>query len=533
MKPCDMREVEPGTTLFADLAIVGSGPAGLSLAREFVGTRTRVFLLESGGLEESVAIAPSEEYESSGASRCMEPRKVRNRLFGGSSHTWSGKCRTFDEIDFERREWVPHSGWPISRADLLPYFDRAARLMHLGPNVYDEALWALIGKDPKESNPRGDSLEACFWQFARDPGNPMEFLRFGPHFLAREAANIQIFVNATVTHINTDPDGRKLMSLEVTSAPGKTVNVVPKVVVLAAGGIENARLLLASNRLVPKGVGNDNDLVGRFLMDHPRTSLGEYAPNIAGAVEKRLGLFLLKHDGKRHFYSPGLALSPARQRRERLLNCAAYLSEHRAEDDPWDAMKRLYKRQSHNYLKDSISALSDPRLLLNGVYRRVIDGRNIPHKIDRLVVDCLVEQIPDPESRITLSQRRDELGLPIAHLHWKISELERRTVAELAHAFACEMIYLGLPPPTPPNWLAGGDLEAIEFTDMAHPTGATRMDEDPRRGVVNRNCQLHGVSGVFIAGSSVFPTASHANPTLTITAMALRLADWAKGADLR
>ncbi|MEY9534894.1 choline dehydrogenase-like flavoprotein [Sinorhizobium fredii] len=533
MKACDMREVEPGTTLFTDLAIVGSGPAGLSLAHEFIGTHTRVVLLESGGLNESAAIAPSEKYESTGAPRCMEPRKVRNRVFGGSSHTWSGKCRTFDEIDFESREWVPYSGWPISRADVLPYFDRAAALMHLGPNVYDEALWTLLGKDPPKSNPRHDGLDACFWQFARDPGNPMEFLRFGPHFLAREAANIQILVNATVTHINTNPNGRKLVSLEVTSAHGRTVSIVPKVVVLAAGGIENARLLLASNRLLPNGVGNDNDLVGRFLMDHPRTSLGEYAPRIGRLVEERLGLFLLKHNGKNHFYSPGLALSPARQRGEHLLNCAAYLSEHRAEDDPWDAMKRLYKRQSQNYLRDSISAFSDPRLLMSGICRRVMGGRNITHKLDRLAVDCLVEQVPDPESRITLSERRDELGLSIAHLQWKISELERRTVAALAHAFAGEMISLGLPSPTPPDWLPGGDLDAIEFTDTAHPTGTTRMDEDPSRGVVDRNCQLHGVGGVFIAGSSVFPTASHANPTLTIVAMALRLADHLKDADLR
>lgn len=527
MQVYDARNVECGTVLDTDLAIVGTGPAGLSLAREFFDTGVRIVLLERGGMRESIEVAPSEEFESSGAPRFKNPRRVRNHGFGGSSQTWSGKCRTFDDIDFERRPWVPHSGWPISKADLAPYEDRTAALMHLGPNTYDSGLWHLLGcRQPLLQGCPG-TLEPCFWQYSRDPDQPWEFLRFGPQFLKHQPKNVQIFLNAAVTRIDTLENGR-LTSLEVTTAPGLTFTVAPKATVLAAGGIENARLLLNSNRVQPAGLGNEYDVVGRFLMDHPRTSLGEFRGEAAQTIQERFGLYRLKHAGGACFYSNGVALSPVLQRRKRLLNCAAYFSEYRSDDDPWDAIKRLYRRQSRDYLKDVLSAVSHPDLLLSGLYQRTIKGRNVHHRIDKLAVDCLVEQVPDPDSRVTLSDRRDELGQPIAHVHWKISDLERQSVAALAEVFASEISRVGLQPPIPPDWLRERQLEAMRFTDTAHPTGTTRMANDPRQGVVDWNCRLHGADGIFVAGSSVFPTASHSNPTLMIVAMTLRLADWLK-----
>lgn len=528
MQILDMRDVEPGTVFDTDLAIVGTGPAGLSIAREFFGSNVRVTLLEAGGLTQPVDITPSEEFESSGSSRHTDPRRVRNRIFGGSSHSWSGKCRTFDNIDFERRDWVPYSGWPITRAEVLSYADRAATLMHLGPNTYDKALWNLLGGRNPNSHMSSNLLESCFWQFARDPDQSMDFLRFGPHFLKQTAPNVQVFVHAAVTHIDTDESGQRLTGLEVSPAAHRKIRIVPKVAVLAAGGIDNARLLLASNRVRPNGVGNDCDVVGRFLMDHPRAAIAEYSADTARSIQLKVGLFQLRQEGRTFFYSHGLALSPALQRQSELLNCAAYLSEHRADDDPWEAIKRIYGGQVQSYLKDALSVVSHPLLLLEGVYERAVGGRNVRHKIDKLVVDCLVEQTPDPNSRLTLSQRRDEQGVPLAHLHWKISELERRTVAEMAHIFASEVGRLGMQQPTVPAWLANRKLDEIDFTDMAHPTGTTRMSDDPKLGVVNRDSRVHDMPGLYIAGSSVFPTASHANPTLMIVAMALRLANTLK-----
>src|SRR5262245_11507530 len=242
MRTEDARALEPGTTLKTDLAIVGSGPAGLSLARQFLGADVRVLILESGGLEETPEMTALNCIESTGAPRQMDPREVRNRVFGGTSHTWSGRCRTFDDIDFEHRHWVPHSGWPIKRSGLETYIDGAGALMRLGPNVYDARLWLHLGHPARRGDECAGTLQPCFWQYARSPDRSMEFMRFGAEFLKIDAPNIRALDHATVTDIDAGPNGRRLRSLEVTCAPGKTITVTPRVAVLCAGAIENARL---------------------------------------------------------------------------------------------------------------------------------------------------------------------------------------------------------------------------------------------------------------------------------------------------
>ena len=523
----DLRRIEAGTTLETDLAIIGTGPAGLSIAREFVSTGVRVMLVESGGLTEASAVALSETFENAGASRFLDPRRVRNRGLGGSSQTWSGKCRTFDDIDFERRPWVAHSGWPISKSELAPFEERAAAAMHLGPNVYDDELWTLLHRHEPGIASSTDQLETCFWQYSRDPDRPGEFLRFGAHFLKLRADNIRILTHATVTHVDTDESGR-LTSLELSSAPGHVVCLRSNVAVLAAGGIENARLLLLSNRTRPAGLGNGNDLVGRYLMDHPHTTLGEFPAAAARAVQAKLGLHQLKWQGRTNFYSYGLRLSPKVQREEQLLNCAAYFSEYRAPDDPWEAIKRLRSGKSSHRITDVLIAASSPSELLNGLYQRKLNGRNVQHKLHKLLIDCLVEQVPDPTSRITLSDRLDELGKPLPRIFWKVSGLERRSVALLAKTLHREFKRAGLEPPVLKEWIATDRHDLACFTDAAHPTGTTKMSDNPKEGVVDADCRLHEGYGIYIVGSSVFPTASHANPTLMIVAMALRLSDLIK-----
>ncbi|MGU3496065.1 GMC oxidoreductase [Xanthobacteraceae bacterium A53D] len=523
----DLRQFSADTILEADLAIIGTGPAGLSIARAFAGTEVKVVLLESGGLAEPPEIAPSETFENVGDRRFLDPRRVRNRALGGSSVGWTGKCRTFDEIDFEERPWVPHSGWPIPKQELEPYEQRAAAAMHLGPNIYDGRLWPLLGQRDAGIAAAPDLLEPCFWQFSRDPEQPADYLRFGKAFLKLRADNIRVIIHATVTHIDTDHND-EIAALEISSAPGHRCRLRPKVAVLAAGGIENARVLLLSNRQRPAGLGNGHDLVGRYLMDHPRMMLGEFEGRPAEAMQARLGLYQVRHAGGASFYSHGLRLSPDLQRREQILNCAAYVSEYRSADDPWDAINRLRGGQSMCRPRDIWRAISSPGRLLDGLYQRKVKGRNVSHKLDKLVIDCLVEQVPDPESRLTLSERRDELGQPLPRIAWKVSALERHSVAVLARTLAREMARLGFQPPALADWIAGNRLDAAVFTDAAHPTGTTKMSIHPRDGVVDADGRLHEARGLYIAGSSVFPTASHANPTLMIVAMALRLADLIK-----
>jgi len=211
-------------------------------------------------------------------------------------------------------------------------------------------------------------------------------------------------------------------------------------------------------------------------------------------------------------------LSEETQRREQLLNCAAWLDEERAVDDPWDAIKRLRRPDpSGRRMADVRAVVANPALLVRGVRRRVLEKRGVPHKLNRLFLRSIVEQAPDHLSRITLSDRKDEFGVPLPRIDWRIGQLERKSIARLAELIELELPKLGF---TKPDLVANPD-----FIDAAHPSGATRMAEDPACGVVDKNCAVHGVRGLYVSGSSVFPTAGHANPTLMIVIMAIRLAE--------
>ncbi len=119
--------------------------------------------------------------------------------------------------------------------------------------------------------------------------------------------------------------------------------------------------------------------------------------------------------------------------------------------------------------------------------------------------------------------------MPLTRIDWKVSEQEQETVRATARLVASEFARLGLKPPKLEDWIISNQNFPDEIRDVAHPTGTTRMAEDSRSGVVDPDCEVHGVRGLFVMGSSVFPTSSHANPTQMIVAFAIRLADLLKG----
>ena len=511
-----------------ELCIVGSGPAGLTIASEFAGTGIRVLVLESGGMVEEPESDAQSEIESVGVQREMEQTLVRNRIFGGSSHTWAGKCAPFDDIDFEARPWVPFSGWPICRASLVPYLDRATKYLGIEPYWHDRHVWTLLGRKPPSPDVNTELLTPAFWQYSSGNSLLDDPVRFGRRFLSSTATNIRILLHATVTHITTNDTGSELKSVEVTNPDGKRMTVRAKVLVLCGGGIENARLLLCSNRIVREGVGNKNDLVGRFLMDHPRCELGEFDLAQSEPVRYRYGFYRLNGERRGQLFLHGVALSAEFQRKSKLLNCAAWLMEDKAIDDPWTAANRLVSGRDRRVTRDAWYFVSQPRHVIRGLSDRFVSGACVTRKIRRLLLHAWAEQRPDPESRIRLSDRKDRLGMRLPQVDWKISEQEKVTLAIFGKLITQEFKRIGLPPPLLADWARSGRYDEAEFVDACHPTGTTRMARDPREGVVDENCRVHGVEAIFVAGSSVFPTSGHANPTLMIVALAIRLADWLK-----
>lgn len=535
MNLLDLRDFEDNSVIQTDLCIVGSGPAGLSIAKEFQGTKVDVWVLESGGLKDEPETQALYEIESIGAPRVIDQQNIRTRIFGGSSHVWTGRCAPFDEIDFQRRDWMSYSGWPFPLEELSGCFERAGHNLGLGPHCYDERLWQLFRVKHPMPEMDGKLLKPTFWQFSRSPSQPGEPTRFGRDLTFENAPNIRILLHANVTHINTNGDGSHVESVEVTTLEKKVACVKAKVVILCCGGIENARLMLASNRYQPNGVGNQNDMVGRFLMDHVLCPIGYFDLKQANQIRDRFGHYWLDTEQGRHTYLHGVSLAKDVQRQENLVKCSAYIEEYdTSPDDPWEAVMRakdFLSRKSINVFsyQDLRKLLSHSLEIGQGMYRRVAKHRPQLHRVKRVELHCMLEQLPDPESRLTLSEtRKDSLGMPLSKIDWKISEVERRSAHRLGQIICQEFPRMGLPKPQLSEWINDEENWVFNVIERAHPTGTTRISTNPDAGVVDINCQVHGVQGLFIAGSSVFPTSGTANPTLMIIAMALRLADWLK-----
>jgi hypothetical protein len=310
--------------------------------------------------------------------------------------------------------------------------------------------------------------------------------------------------------------------------------------VLACGGLETARLLLVSRRRHRNGIGNEHDVVGRYFMEHPRALYGRIRVRDGVSLPYITGVPLA--DGKVQL---GVALSAQAQRSAQVLNSYVSLEPAMSELAARQygrsiGVARMIVRRGYDHsqrtastdaasIRELIYQLTPKEIMPHWLYRpyallkrRVRRRRRIGH----LTVINFCEQAPDPASRVTLSDKRDALGVNRLVLDWRIGEAERRSVAHLHETIgrAVERAGIGT------LEVGAGAADELHFTDASHHMGTTRMSDDPRAGVVDRNCRVHGLSNLYVASSSVFPTAGHANPTLTIVALTLRLADLIKSA---
>lgn len=561
----NLADFEAGTAFDADLVIVGGGPAGLTIAREFFSTKFRILVLESGLLDEAADYAALAELESVGEPRTeaqkykrisfhgascatwsheLQPYGVRCRALGGSSHAWAGKSAVFDPIDFMDRSWVPYSGWPVEYGSLRPFVTRAMEVMNLCPEQ----------PEPRLST---DCLHSFYWQFARSRLDHLDIMRFGREFLACHADNVRVLLNATATQIVLAADGSRFKEVEITTIDGVRSTVRAKAAVIAASGIENPRLLLASRSVHADGIGNAHDCVGRFLMDHPSARIGWFSRESVDPIVKKFGFCGVRSGGRMHMFMHGLALTPSIQEREGLGNTALYFMMERAPNDPWDALKRLMRKTSEKPARDILSLVSGAGWIAKGAGMRVLasdstpkplkdlitntairywpnfvaeeyQNGGVPHKLTGISVEAITEQRPNPHSRVTLSERTDRFGVPVAKVDWRLGEEDRRGLLRIAQLARDMLQQESLPVPELEDWVFRHQPSEGTIIDMAHTLGTTRMSDHPRGGVVDRNCQVHGVNGLYIAGGSIFPTSGHANPTLMILAFAIRLADMIK-----
>ncbi len=481
-------------------------------------------MVESGGFDSDSDVQELYEGESNGIDLPNGLDGSRLRYFGGSSNCWAGGCTLLDDIDFEKRSWVPHSGWPIALNDLVPHYRTAQKICNVGELIYDDRILGEANRAKKIDFSPG-KLETGYWRFSSQP-------RFGQIYrdALKNSDNITVILNANAANLDANPAANHVQSLKIKSLTGKTRTIRAKHFVLACGGIENARILLYSNNVQKNGLGNGRDLVGRFFMDHP---VAPIATIIGDQDDERLKLYNQSHlpppssNGTR--YHLLIKMSPDYQKTHKILNSAAFMVDHEPMfSDGMMAAIRLRHAYRKNRLPEDLSGdlkdiLFDLDDVVMNTYNRFF---RYGERRTRLALKFQAEQVPNPESRVQLSDQRDVLGLPQTKLTWKASELDRKTVDVLVRAIAAELAKLDVARTRLDDWVENTSISLFpsDLRGGVHHTGTTRMSETPASGVVDKNCRVHSVDNLFIAGSSVFPTNSWANPTLTICSLAVRLA---------
>lgn len=508
----------------ADVAIIGAGAAGLSLARRLLAAGASVAILESGGFDHEASTADLNAGRSVGLDY-YALRDARLRFFGGTTAIWGGRCATLDPIDFERRPWVAHSGWPITHEDLAPYYAQARRTFGL-PGEPPSAQ-ALLGKRLPAFDP--EELATPLWCFDE------RFDRFSRKNSADllDHPRCTVVTHATVREIVAASSGRAVERLSLRSLSGNRMTVSARQFVLAAGGIESPRLLLASRSVMPRGLGNDHDLVGRYFMEHPHARGGRI---VGGASWKLLDLFGRRRSGRLAFaplLTPGVAL----QRRAGLLNTSLTIACRRPADGRQALLMAAYERMKHG-----TAPTARGRGLWKTLKRAVNAAQQVvdparPWLQERLGLGEIslvvrAEQAPNPDSRIRLGAELDALGMPRPVLDWRTSPIDVDSVGGLVSALDRELRRLAMGRVEAAPWL--GDPSRRWQTDPListhaiggyHHMGTTRMSDSPRDGVTDGTGRVHGLDNLYVAGSSLFPTSGWANPTLTIVALALRTAD--------
>jgi choline dehydrogenase-like flavoprotein len=521
----DFREFDDGVCITADVCIVGAGAAGITFAKEFLGSHFKVLVLESGGLDQEVASQKLNESEVVGLPH-VGVEKGRFRAFGGSTIAWGGQTLRLRALDFTKRSWVPNSGWPITLQDIEPYYDRAERVLQLGPNLSYEDLCARAGINPLVFDSAKLNVECSRWS---------PWPNFGTTYRKelREAQNISVVLHANVTQITTNQTARTVEGLEIRCLAGKRGTAKARFYIMCCGGIETARLLLASDRTEQHGVGNKYDLVGRYFQDHVHIWYDDIVAKNRKQLQNSYESFFIR--GRK--YAPLIALGERLQAEKQLLRMHGTVIFWMEPDSSVASLKTLFRAARgrtlppFNEIRHLLgNALADPGELLGIMYRYCIQKRAGTPKRGRVYLAALSEMAPDPNSRVTLSEARDQLGMRRCRIDWRPGELERRTASEYIRTIASEFSRLGVGSyDLKQAAVLDDEMSWVQMaTDNSHHMGTTRMHESDKFGVVDSNCRVHGIDNLYIGSSAVFPSSGSAYPTLTILALCIRVADRVK-----
>ena len=542
-----LDECDAGTPLEAGICIIGAGAAGLTLACELDGSGIKVLLLEAGGLRPDPA-ASDDVYRGSAEAPHPNPAEFRRVVFGGTTGTWGGRCVPFDPIDFEKRDYVPGSGWPISYDEVARFYPRAMEYCDAG--AFDFSVARSLpprggrsgAKAPLPTIPGLNDESVILADRIERYSLPTDFGKRYRTKIAR-SANVSALLNARCVALHRGAGEQKIASVSVADRGGTRREVSAQIFVLAVGGIEATRLLLLSE--IQSGS------LGRFYACHFENTLGRVVVKRGEAAfdfEKTLdGVYCRRK----------LQFTPGAQRQHHLLNSAFRLHFPSYSDASHGSAvlstiylaKSTLIREYQSILQHGTeAAVQSPaaahvRNVLFGMpalgkfayqwlFQRQLAARKLPYTLVKnrdgsYPLEFNSEQTPQASSRITLGDEADRDGLRRVRVEWRLCEEDAQAAERgflllqdvLREHSDCrlEIDPAGLLPAMRRSVPLGG-----------HHMGTARMASSAHDGVVDVNCALFELPNLFVASAAVFRTNSHANPTLTIVALALRLAEHLK-----
>ena len=549
----DAELIQDGSTIAADIAVAGAGPAGIVLALELSQSGYDVALIESGRLDFSEAIQKLGDAERINREFHAPMSECTRRQIGGTSTIWGGRCVPYDPIDFANRDYVADSDWSVTYDEIEAYFQRASDYFLSGKAEFD--LHNLVHIEQKSivpGLPDEDVLTSTLERWSL-PTN------FGKEYLSqlKQSNRIKLYYGLTCTEIETEVNGDRVKALQAKTLGGKQIDIKSKKYILAGGALNTTRLLLNSDRHHPNGIGNHSGMLGKFYMGHLS---GEIA-TVKFTTPPKDTVFGFDRDTDNTYLRRRFSFTPEFQTEHELSNTVGWLgapkfgdfshqngilsSAYIALNMPFlkhrlgastairrtaiGSDKRIYYPHVMNIIKDLGQIVS---FIPNFGYGRFIAKRKIPalfvySAANEYPLHYHSEQLPNPDSTVSLSDEKDDLGMRRLDVDLRFSDLDIASVVKAHHYWDKHLKKHSC------GYLKyfGEDLEASiweQAKDGFHQVGTTRMSADRDRGVVTPNCNVHGIDNLFVASSSTFVTSGQANSTFTIVAFALRLADYLK-----
>jgi choline dehydrogenase-like flavoprotein/diketogulonate reductase-like aldo/keto reductase len=498
-----------------DVCIIGAGAAGILLATQLAKQGLSVILLEGGGLNQETRSQDLYSTQLSGLPYSGATRG-RFRTYGGSTTQWGGQILELEDHDFEAKKHIKGSGWPLKKADLTPFYDRALIFEGLRLAERDDAkIWAGLGLSICDLGPEF-RMEYSRWCPERD------FATLQSRTL-RESRYIKVLYHANATGFVLNDSRSKIEAIRVRSYAGREEQITADRYVICMGGIETNRLLLQP---LEQGIApwQTNGLLGKHYQDHISLNRIPIKDISIQPASRYFGYATL--NGYR--YHNKIRLSLEEQTRLKTLNVAGTIGPYEKpnpnRDDATVMLREVLRKGRHPSASEWRSVVPHlPSIALETATQR-LSGNSPNWRKAMLTVHC--EQTPRSASSITLNDNRDSIGMLQANLDWQISDLELRTlrtyVKRATEVFAARRFAKVLPPK---GFFEDDNLVRSMCSDSNHHMSGTRMSTSAREGIVDTNLELHGIENAYICSSSVFPTCGFSNPTHTLLALAMRLSD--------